>query len=196
MHFLMSKKIITLFLLMLVGIGVIIGLMPATRVDFSTQVKPIFNKKCITCHGGVKQKGGFSLLFRDEALGNTKSGKPAIIPGKPDESELIKRLTVTDPDERMPYKHPALSADEIKILTQWVRQGAVWGEHWAYVPVKNEPVPDFHKKWIRNDVDQFIWQKLKEENLSPADEAEKAILLRRVSLDLTGIFFICHCLFK
>ena len=187
MHFLMSKKIITLFLLMLVGIAVIIGLMPATRVDFSTQVKPIFNKKCITCHGGVKQKGGFSLLFRDEALGNTKSGKPAIIPGKPDESELIKRLTATDPDERMPYKHPALSADEIKILTQWVRQGAVWGEHWAYVPVKNEPVPDFHKKWIRNDVDQFIWQKLKEENLSPADEAEKAILLRRVSLDLTGM---------
>jgi len=73
------------------------------HVDFSTQVKPIINNNCITCHGGVKAKGNFSLLFRDEALAKTKSGKPAIIPGDPGHSEMIRRLTAKDVDERMPY---------------------------------------------------------------------------------------------
>src|SRR5688500_2342360 len=74
-------------------------------IDFNTQVKPIFNNKCISCHGGVKRKAGFSVLFRSEAMANTESGKPAIIPGKPDQSELIRRITLNDPEERMPYKH-------------------------------------------------------------------------------------------
>ena len=112
-----------------------------TRIDFTTQVKPIINKNCITCHGGVKQKGGFSLLFREEALAKTKSGKPAIIPGDPDNSEMIKRLTLKDPEERMPYKHDALSASDIDILARWVKEGATWGKHWAYVPVKEVAVP-------------------------------------------------------
>src|SRR5258706_16343112 len=74
-------------------------------VDFTTQVKPIFNKNCITCHGGVRQKGGFSLLFRDEALAKIKSGKFAIIPGDPGHSEMIRRVTLRDPEDRMPYRH-------------------------------------------------------------------------------------------
>lgn len=187
MNFLGLKIIISSFALLLVGLLIAIYLMPKSGIDFSTQVKPIFNKKCITCHGGVKQKGGFSLLFREEALGNTKSGKPAIIPGNPDASELIKRLVTKDTEERMPYKHPPLSDAEINILKQWVSEGAKWGEHWSYVPVRKEKVPDFSNKWIRNDVDQFIFQKLKDEHLSPSEEAEKAVLLRRVSLDLTGL---------
>ncbi|HEY1870070.1 MAG TPA: c-type cytochrome domain-containing protein, partial [Chitinophagaceae bacterium] len=76
-----------------------------SSIDFNTQVKPIFNKKCIICHGGVRRKSGFSLLFRSEALAINKSGKPAIIPGDPEHSEMIRRLTSNDPDERMPYKH-------------------------------------------------------------------------------------------
>ncbi len=187
MKLLFSKKIIPVIALLVFATAVIIAIKPDSRIDFSSQVKPIFNKKCITCHGGVKQKGGFSLLFRDEALANTKSGKPAIIPGKPAESELIKRIVSTDPDIRMPYKHPPLTDQEIKILKQWIKEGAQWGEHWAYVPVKRELVPDSRKGWIRNDVDQFVYQKFKEEKLSPSGEAERAILLRRVSLDLTGL---------
>jgi len=74
-------------------------------IDFTTQVKPIINRNCITCHGGVRQKGGFSLLFREEALAKTKSGKLAIIPGDPDHSEMIRRITLKDPEDRMPYKH-------------------------------------------------------------------------------------------
>src|SRR5437870_3185125 len=82
-------------------------------VDYSTQVKPIINNHCITCHGGVKAKANFSLLFRDQALAKAKSGKRAIIPGDPDHSEMIRRLTLSDPDERMPYHHTPLAKGDI-----------------------------------------------------------------------------------
>ena len=160
---------------------------PVEIIDYNTQVKPIFNKKCIACHGGVKQKAGFSLLFREEALGNTESGKPAIIPGKPDESELVRRISVSDPEERMPYKHEPLSEEEIEILTRWIKQGAQWGEHWAYIPVKEEEVPAIKSTWIKNDIDPFILKRLNVEKLAPSAEADKPTLLRRVSLDLTGL---------
>jgi Protein of unknown function (DUF1549)/Protein of unknown function (DUF1553)/Planctomycete cytochrome C len=157
------------------------------KIDYSTQVKPIFNKKCIACHGGVKQKAGFSLLFREEALGNTESGKPAIIPGNPKESELIRRISLNDPEERMPYKHEPLSKEEINILTQWIEEGAAWGEHWAFVSVKEEETPDISSPWIKNGIDPFILEKLNEEKLNPSAQADKPTLLRRVSLDLTGL---------
>ncbi|RYZ55522.1 MAG: hypothetical protein EOO14_13170, partial [Chitinophagaceae bacterium] len=102
-------------------------------VDFNTDVKPILNRSCISCHGGVKKQGGFSVLFREEALAKLKSGKYGIVPGDPGESEMIRRLTLDDPEERMPYQHAPLSEDEIETLTQWIRQGAVWGHHWAYL---------------------------------------------------------------
>src|SRR5688500_15555677 len=105
-------------------------------VDFTTEVKPIINKNCIACHGGVKQKAGFSLLFREEALAKTQSGKPAIIPGDADNSEVIRRVTLNDPEERMPYMHDPLSSEDIHIIRRWINEGAHWGEHWAYVPVK------------------------------------------------------------
>lgn len=156
------------------------------KIDYNTQVKPILNKKCISCHGGVKQSGGFSVLFREEALAKTESGKPAIIPGKPNESEFIRRLTLTDPEERMPYKHDPLPAGEIKILKNWVKQGAVWGKHWAYISVEKQTLPD-EDDWGNNDIDRFIAEKLNDEKLSPSAQADKPTLLRRVSLDLTGV---------
>ncbi len=86
------------------------------KIDFSTQVKPILNKRCISCHDGVKQNSGFSVLFRQEALDTTESGKYAIIPGDPEHSEMIRRINFTDPEQRMPYKEAPLSKDEIHIL--------------------------------------------------------------------------------
>ncbi len=182
-----SKKIIILAVLIVIIGGLAFFLYQPKKIDYNTQVKPILNKNCISCHGGVKQKAGFSLLFREEALANTESGRPAILPGNPDESELIRRITVSDPEERMPYKHAPLAKSEISILKQWIKEGAQWGEHWAYLPVENEPIPTSSNKWIRNNIDQFIFQKLKNENLSPSTEADKATLLRRVSLDLIGM---------
>ena len=166
------------------------------KVDFTTQVKPILNKNCITCHGGVRQKGGFSLLFRDEALAKTKDGKYAIIPGDPEHSEMIRRINLNDPEDRMPYKHDPLSKEEIDILTRWIKEGAPWGEHWAYVPVKEVAVPQpktffglisTKDDWAKNPVDNFIEKKLKEQNLKPSSQADKQTLLRRVSLDLIGM---------
>src|SRR5688500_1684051 len=136
MKVLASKKII-LTILVLAGAVLIFTFSTSnSTVDFNTEVKPILNKKCITCHGGVKRQGGFSVLFPSEALANTESGKPAIIPGEPGKSELIRRITLNDPEERMPYKHEPLSEDEISTLRNWIKQGAPWGDHWAYVPVK------------------------------------------------------------
>jgi hypothetical protein len=131
------------------------------QVDFNADVKPLINKKCISCHGGVKRQSGFSLLFRQEALAINKSGKVAIIPGDAENSEMIKRLYLTDPEERMPYKHPPLSKDEISILKKWINEGAKWGDHWAYVAVEETPIPSvgvgpfglFGKpSWIKNNI--------------------------------------------
>ncbi len=183
----MKKSLLILLLVTTAGTALYFFLFPSHKIDFNTQVKPIFNKKCIACHGGVKQQANFSLLFREEALQKTKSGKYAIIPGNAGGSELIKRIKAKDAEERMPYKHESLSAAEIKILENWIEQGAEWGTHWAYAAVQNTPIPKEESNWIKNDIDKFIVSKLKEEKLQPAAFADKATLLRRVSLDLIGL---------
>ena len=166
------------------------------KVDFNVEIKPLLNKKCITCHGGVKRQAGFSLLFRSDALSKSKSGKFAIIPGDAQNSEMIKRLYLKDPEERMPYKHPPLNNDEIALLIKWINQGAEWGDHWAYVPVKEPSIPTVTKglfgwfgkpEWIKNNVDEYIYEKLKQEKLTPSALADKPTILRRVSLDLIGM---------
>lgn len=172
----------------------------AHKVDYNTQVKPLLNKNCIACHGGVKKASGFSLLFKHEALAPAKSGKPAITPGDADASEMIRRLTLTDPDERMPLDHPALKPDEIDLLRKWIDQGAEWGDHWAYQPVVRPDVPTVgtfwsrlglaqsdETNWVKNDIDPFILDKLKQDGLKPSPEADRVTLIRRVSLNLTGL---------
>ena len=157
------------------------------RIDYSIQVKPILNKNCLACHGGVKKQGGFSLLFREEALAKCKSGKYAIVPGNAAESEMIARINHHDPDERMPHDKDPLTKDEIKILTKWIDEGAVWGEHWSYVAVKNPQIPDINDKWIQNDIDKFILHALQLNNLHPSSKAEANTLQRRLALDITGL---------
>ncbi len=158
----------------------------ADAVDFNTEVKPILNKKCITCHGGVKREGDFSLLFRTEALAKAKSGKAAIVPGDAGSSEMIRRLHLSDPEERMPYKKEPLSKREIEILTQWINQGAPWGDHWAYVPVQTPAIPRV-PVWGQNAIDGYIDEKLRENGLTAEPQAPARTLLRRASLDLVGL---------
>jgi hypothetical protein len=186
MHYFSTLRI-TVVLTFTAGAGIMFAACRSNKkVDFSTEVKPVLNKHCISCHGGVKQNGGFSVLFREEALGITKSGKPAIVPGHPEKSEFIRRLTCKDPKERMPQKGTPLTEKEIDLLTRWVKQGAEWGEHWAYIPPKQVPIPDIDVN-NGNNIDRFIQAKLKTEGLTPAPEADKMTLLRRVSMDLTGL---------
>ncbi len=191
-----SKKIIIVSILLLAIASSFIFITRRPPVDFTAEVKPIFNNNCITCHGGVKQKAGFSVLFREEALAKTESGKPAIIPGDASNSEMIRRLTLKDPEERMPYKHDALSKEDIDILTRWVNEGAHWGEHWAYTPVKETAVPqrtsffgliNNSSKWASNDIDLFIEDKWKAADLTFSPQANKKTLLRRISLDIIGM---------
>ncbi|ATL48686.1 hypothetical protein COR50_16800 [Chitinophaga caeni] len=178
---------ITVLLLTAIGLGsLFFACQSRKKVNFSTEVKPLLNKHCISCHGGVKQSGGFSVLFKEEALGKTKSGKPAIIPGHPEKSEFIRRLTCKDPKERMPQKGPGLSKAEIELLTRWVKEGAEWGEHWAYIPPKNVPIPRVTVE-NGNEIDLFIQARLEKEGLNPGPEADKMTLIRRVSFDLTGL---------
>lgn len=181
------KRFLVIFLLLLVGVLIWYFSGSTEKIDYNTQVKPILNRKCISCHGGVKAKSNFSLLFREDAMKAAKSGKYPIVPGSPGKSEMIRRITEKDEEERMPYKHDPLTKEEISILKKWIKQGAEWGEHWAYVPVKKPVLPGTSNKWIRNEIDQYIYQKLEEEKLKPSPEANKQTLLRRVSLDVIGI---------
>lgn len=172
------------------------------QVDFNTQVKPLLNRKCMSCHGGVKRAGDYSLLFSQEAL-NTKgkSGKIGIVPGDASGSEVIRRIKSSDPEERMPKNEDPLTAEEIDLLSDWIDQGASWGDHWAFLPPKAVSVPkpgllagffdwlwgSKASQWAKNDIDFFVWEKLEANDLQPSQAADKATLLRRVSLDLTGL---------
>ena len=158
------------------------------HVEFSRDIRPILNQNCVACHGGVRQKNGVSFIFREEALGTGKSGKRTIVPGDPDGSEFMARLTSTDPEARMPYHAPPLPPQQVALLRRWIKEGAKWEDYWAFVPPAPRPLPEVkHPGWVRQPLDRFILARLEKEGLEPSPEAEKAELLRRVSLDLTGL---------
>ena len=158
------------------------------QVDFNRDIRPIFNAHCITCHGGVKQAGGVSFSYREQALGKAKSGRPIVVPGNPRASEMIARITSRDPEYRMPLHQQPLNAAQIALLRRWIAQGAPWENYWAFVPPIPQALPQVrHSAWVHQQMDRFILARLEEEHLAPAPEAGKAELLRRVSLDLTGL---------
>ena len=158
------------------------------RVDFNHEVRPILNGKCITCHGGVKQAGGFSVLFREDALGRGKSGRLGIVPGDPDASEVIRRITHPDPAQRMPRHGKPLTTEEISTLRRWISQGAKWQDHWAYIKPVSPALPEVSdEKWGRNGIDRFVLARLDQEELKPSGPASCDVLIRRVSLDLIGL---------
>ncbi len=162
---------------------------PAT-VDFARDIRPLFNKNCVGCHGGVKRSGKISFIYRDVVVAtNAADGKP-IHPGDPEHSELIRRLTTADEDDRMPpAEHAArLSAHDIELFREWIRQGAPWKEHWAWVKPVAPPLPKVSKpKWARQPLDRFVLARLEAEKLKPGGEADRAQWLRRVTFDLIGL---------
>lgn len=157
------------------------------KVDFNADIRPILNNKCINCHGGVKQSGGFGLVFRENALAKTASDVYGIVPGNPKKSELIKRITNHDPEFRMPLDGEPLSDEEIELLTRWIEQGAEWETHWSYKKPEEPEIPQPELAWGNNPIDKFTLQKMLENGLEPSSPASKYDLIRRVSLDLTGL---------
>jgi hypothetical protein len=158
-------------------------------VDFNRDVRPILNRSCIGCHGGVKQAGGFSVQFPEEAFAAAESGRRAIVAGRPDESELIRRINLPVEDSgHMPKRGIPLTAAEKSTLRQWIEEGAEWKDYWAYLaPVARQAPETIAKGWVRNPIDSFVLARLEENGRKPSPRADCARLIRRVSLDLIGL---------
>ncbi len=161
-------------------------------IDFNRDIRPILADKCLACHGPdpSQRKSGLRLDTLEGATGPAESGGRAIVPGKPAESELVARITSTDPDEVMPPKkhRKTLSAAEVARLKQWVAEGGSYRQHWAFIAPKLPAAPKVGRpEWVRNPVDAFVLARLEKEGLKPSPEADKATLLRRLSLDLIGL---------
>ncbi len=163
------------------------------KVAFNRDIRPILSDNCYACHGPDKnaRQAELRLDVRDDALAELDSGATAIVPGKIEDSELVRRITSNDEFERMPPpEHPKrLTSKQIELLTHWVAQGAEYEPHWAYTPPVRPEVPAVDAKpgALRNPIDHFIIAELRVEGLSPSEEADRRTLIRRVTLDLHGL---------
>src|SRR6266568_2516562 len=159
------------------------------QVRFNRDIRPIMAETCFRCHGPDKSSrmAGMRLDIRDEAVKPTKSGVTPIVPGDPEKSAIIERIFATTPAKQMPpvYAHKELTAAQKETIRRWVAEGAVYEGHWSYEPVKRPPVPQVAN--VRSPIDAFIQERLAREGLQPSPEADRRTLLRRVTLDLTGL---------
>lgn len=161
-------------------------------LQFNRDIRPILSDKCFYCHGPDERnrKAGLRL---DTFEGATKDrgGYRAITPGKPDESELMRRVTSHEPGEMMPpasAKKAPISPQEAELLRRWIAQGAKYQGHWAFQPLAEAQPPTVkNAEWIRNDIDRFILARLEREGITPSPQADARTLIRRLSLDLTGL---------
>ena len=158
------------------------------RVDFADDVLPILATHCFRCHGGVREKAGLNLADPERVRSVLASGHAAVVPGDPARSELLARITTSDPDERMPSDGSPLSPQEIDTIRRWIGQGAPWGTHWSFAARVEPPAPGkAGDGWTRRELDRFVAARQATARLKPAPETDRASLLRRVALDLTGI---------
>ncbi len=164
----------------------------AAKVDFDREIRPLLSDRCFRCHGPNEndRKGAFRLDQEKSALGKAESGAHPIVPGKPESSELIRRITVDDVSQRMPPQESGktLSKDEIELLRRWIREGAAWRQHWAFVrPARPAEPPAKDPHWDRTAIDRFVLARLEAEGIKPSPEAPREALIRRLSFDLTGL---------
>jgi hypothetical protein len=159
-------------------------------VDFNRDVRPILANHCWSCHGRDEASRKAGLDTREAALAAGDSGQPALVPGQPAASALLQRIHATDSDEIMPppeFRKP-LSDRQKSVLQNWIRQGAHYADHWAFIPPQRPPLPAVRpSNWPVSEVDLFVLHRLQQEGLQPAAPAPPLMWLRRASLDLTGI---------
>ncbi len=161
-------------------------------IDFNRDIRPILSENCYACHGPDegRRKSGLRLDLESEAFKELKSGRHALIPGDLEHSSLVSRIVTTDEEEVMPPPKSGkkLTAREVGLLRDWIRTGAKWKQHWAYLPPERPTVPEVrHSRWARNEIDRFVAERLERSGFEPAPEADRATLIRRVKFDLTGL---------
>jgi len=160
-------------------------------IEFNRDIRPILSDNCFQCHGPDKAKRKAELRLDTEAgafadLGETR----AIVPGEPERSEVFRRITTMDKQRHMPpaKSGPKLTERQMQLFRRWIDQGAKWQAHWSLIPPKRPPLPRVvNTAWPRNGLDYFILERLEREGLHPSPETDKTTLLRRVTLDLTGL---------
>lgn len=162
------------------------------KVDYNYHIKPILSDRCYTCHGPDAQtrKAGLRLDIESEAFKKLESGNHAFVKGNVKKSEAIQRLLSDDPNIMMPPPESELkiSEREIALLAKWIEQGSEWKEHWSFLPIEVAEIPELNNDWQRyNPIDYYVQEKLLEQGMSPSEEADIEVLLRRVSMDLTGL---------
>src|SRR5262249_13587051 len=161
-------------------------------VDFQRDVRPVLSDACFRCHGPDREarQADLPLDLREGGAFDDRDESRVIVPGRPGESELYRRITAPEPGRRMPpAKHPRrLNQEEVALLRRWIEQGAPWQVHWSFVPPRRPALPPVQcVSWPRNAIDFFVLARLEKEGLRPAPEADRATLIRRVTLDLTGL---------
>ncbi|HQR32054.1 MAG TPA: DUF1549 domain-containing protein [Blastocatellia bacterium] len=162
------------------------------RIDFNRDIRPILSDKCFVCHGpdATAKKIKLRLDSETSASADLGRGRRAIVPGDVEKSLLVQRITHSDDTMRMPPVDSGrkLTPAEIELLTEWIRQGARWQQHWSFVTPTRPALPTVkNTAWPKNEIDYFVLARLESEGLQPSSEADKPTLLRRVSLDLTGL---------
>jgi len=176
---------------LIVLVAIVAASLPVGAVDFSKDVFPVLQRACFECHGPENQKGGIRL---DRWDGTSK--KPgAIVAGDPHTSDLVRRISLPRGNkDAMPKRGSLLKPAEVENIKAWIAAGAVWPasvesiKHWSYVTPAKAALPiNRNKKWPKNEIDRFILGKLESANLAPSPEADAAVLIRRLSFDLTGL---------
>ena len=183
-------RFVNIQLLLLFGLGLVhTELLVAQTIDFDRDIRPIFSNHCYACHGPDAETRKADLRLDLEASLFAVRDEPLITPGNIKNSQLIHRITSKDDAEKMPptdFLKP-LSADQISLLEQWVKQGAVWKDHWAWTAPKRPSIPKLKNSFIKNDIDRFVLAKLKDEMVKPSKRADSVTLIRRLYFDLTGL---------
>ncbi|MFN0169473.1 MAG: DUF1553 domain-containing protein [Bryobacteraceae bacterium] len=173
---------------------------PPAAVDFQKQIEPLFKARCYACHAGARQLGGLRLDNHKSAIAGGYSGA-VIKPGNAAASKLITLIDGTTKEKAMPMGGPRLTSEQVETVRSWIDQGAHWPAgaatasavkpktaHWAFVPPSRPPLPRVRdSRWVRNPIDSFVLAKIEAESLHPSPEADRATLIRRASLDLTGL---------
>ncbi len=163
-----------------------------SKLEYNRDVRPILAENCFACHGpdSASRKAGLRLDKFTEAVAARPKSSPAIVPGKPGQSELVRRISASDPDEIMPPTKTlkTLTPEQKDVLQRWIIQGAKYQPHWSLIAPVSREFPKVHnRRWSRNPIDIFILARLENAGLKPAPEADRRTLARRVSLDLTGL---------